>query len=52
MMRMGMRFTMGANLLGCILLLIFGSMRGRQIAEQEKEKNENLIKEGEELKDK
>ena len=51
MMRMGMRFTMGANLLGCILLLIFGSMRGRQIAEQEKEKNENLIKEGEELKE-
>lgn len=51
MMRMGMRFTMGANLLGCILLLIFGSMRSRQIAEQEKEKNENLIKEGEELKD-
>jgi hypothetical protein len=26
-------------------------MRRRQLAEQEKEKNENLIKEGEELKD-
>ena len=50
--RMAMRFIMSANIVGILLLLIFGKMRKNQLAQMEKENVEKLIKEGKELEEK
>ena len=50
--RMAMRFIMSANIVGILLLLIFGRMRKNQLRELKKENNENLIKGGKELEEK
>lgn len=50
--RMAMRFIMSANIIGILLLLIFGKMRKNQLAQMEKENIEKLIKEGKELEEK
>ena len=50
--RMAMRFIMSANIVGILLLLIFGRMRKNQIREMKKENNENLIKGGKEFEEK
>jgi len=50
--RMAMRFIMSANIIGILLLLIFGKMRKNQLAQMEKENVEKLIKEGKELEEK
>jgi len=50
--RMAMRFIMSANIIGILLLLIFGKMRKNQLEQMEKENIEKLIKEGKELEEK
>jgi hypothetical protein len=49
---MAMRCIMSANIVGILLLLIFGRMRRNQLKEIKKESNEKLIKEGKELEEK
>jgi hypothetical protein len=49
---MAMRFIMSANIVGILLLLIFGKMRKNQLAQMKKENVEKLIKEGKELEEK
>lgn len=50
MKKMGMRFTMGSNLIGVFLLIIFDNLRQKQFKEMDK--NEKLIENGKELENK
>lgn len=50
MKKMGMRFTMGSNLIGVFLLIIFDNLRQKQFTEMDK--NEKLIENGKELENK